>query len=63
MSSRAVGTISGTPTTTKREVTTNAIVNNGESVILGGLIRGQDLRHEHQNSRCWATSRFGIALP
>lgn len=31
----------GTPTTTKREVNTNAIVNNGESVIIGGLIKGQ----------------------
>lgn len=27
------------PSTTKREVVTSAIVNNGESVILGGLIR------------------------
>jgi hypothetical protein len=27
------------PTTTKRKVTTNAIVNNGETVILGGLIK------------------------
>lgn len=34
------GSVSGTPTTTKREVSTNAIVNNGESVIIGGLIRG-----------------------
>jgi general secretion pathway protein D len=28
-----------TPTTTKRKVTTNAIVNNGQTVILGGLIK------------------------
>ena len=27
------------PTTTKRDVTTNAIVNNGETIILGGLIK------------------------
>jgi general secretion pathway protein D len=27
------------PTTTKRKVTTNAIVNNGETIILGGLIK------------------------
>jgi general secretion pathway protein D len=27
------------PTTTKRKVTTNAIVNNGQTVILGGLIK------------------------
>ena len=27
------------PTTTKREVVTNAIVNNGETIILGGLIK------------------------
>ena len=27
------------PTTTKREVTTNAIVSNGETIILGGLIK------------------------
>lgn len=31
--------IPGMPTTTKREVTTKAIVKNGESVIVGGLIR------------------------
>ena len=30
---------SGSPTTTKREVKTSAIVNHGESVIVGGLIR------------------------
>ncbi len=29
----------GMPTTTKRQVTTRAIVKNGESVIVGGLIR------------------------
>lgn len=29
----------GLPTTTKREVTTRAIVKNGESVIVGGLIK------------------------
>ncbi len=29
----------GMPTTTKREVTTKAIVKNGESVIVGGLIK------------------------
>ena len=28
------------PTTTKRKVTTSAIVNNGETIILGGLIKG-----------------------
>jgi len=27
------------PTTTKREIVTNAIVNNGETIILGGLIK------------------------
>ncbi len=27
------------PTTTKRKVVTNAIVNNGETIILGGLIK------------------------
>ncbi len=27
------------PTTTKREVKTNAVVNNGETIILGGLIK------------------------
>ena len=34
------------PTTTKRKVTTNAIVNNGETIILGGLIK----RSTGQNS-------------
>lgn len=33
------GTAADRPTTTKRKVTTNAIVNNGETVILGGLIK------------------------
>jgi len=30
------------PTTTKRKVTTNAIVNNGQTVILGGLIKSSN---------------------
>jgi general secretion pathway protein D len=33
------GATSDRPTTTKRKVTTNAIVNNGETIILGGLIK------------------------
>jgi len=34
--------IPGLPTTTKREVNTMAIVKNGESVIIGGLIKQKD---------------------
>ena len=30
------------PTTTKRKVTTNAIVNNGQTIILGGLIKSSN---------------------
>ena len=37
------GGSSGMPTTTKREVTTRAIVKNGESVIVGGLIRNKNI--------------------
>ena len=33
------GANSDRPTTTKRKVVTNAIVNNGETIILGGLIK------------------------
>ena len=33
---------SGNPDTTKKEVNTTAIVNNGESVIIGGLIEDKD---------------------
>jgi hypothetical protein len=33
------GTTSDRPTTTKRSVKTNAIVNHGETIILGGLIK------------------------
>lgn len=36
----------GTPTTTKREVTTRAIVKNGESVIVGGLIQEKEIENE-----------------
>lgn len=36
----------GTPTTTKREVTTRAIVKNGESVIVGGLIQEKETENE-----------------
>jgi general secretion pathway protein D len=36
------GGSSGMPTTTKREVTTRAIVKHGESVIVGGLIRNKN---------------------
>lgn len=39
------GGSSGTPTTTKREVTTRAIVKNGESVIVGGLIRDKSTKN------------------
>lgn len=34
--------VAGLPTTTKREVKTNAIVNSGESVIIGGLIKNKE---------------------
>ncbi|SHO81011.1 General secretion pathway protein D / Type II secretion outermembrane pore forming protein (PulD) [hydrothermal vent metagenome] len=33
------GSLSDRPTTTKRKVLTNAIVNNGETIIVGGLIK------------------------
>lgn len=33
------GSLSDRPTTTKRKVITNAIVNNGETIIVGGLIK------------------------
>jgi len=33
------GSLSDRPTTTKRKVVTNAIVNNGETIIVGGLIK------------------------
>jgi general secretion pathway protein D len=33
------GSTADRPTTTKRKVVTNAIVNNGETIILGGLIK------------------------
>ena len=36
------------PTTTKRKVTTNAIVNNGETIILGGLIKRSGGKGESQ---------------
>ena len=34
----------GLPTTTKREVKTNAIVNSGESVIIGGLVKKKETK-------------------
>lgn len=34
----------GLPTTTKREVKTNAIVNSGESVIIGGLVKNKETK-------------------
>jgi general secretion pathway protein D len=37
---------SGMPTTTKREVTTRAIVKHGESVIVGGLIRNKKTEND-----------------
>jgi len=33
------GATSDRPTTTKRKVTTNAIINNGQTIILGGLMK------------------------
>lgn len=40
------GGSSGMPTTTKREVTTRAIVKHGESVIVGGLIRSKNTEYD-----------------
>jgi len=37
----ASGGGTGQPTTTKREIKTVALVNNGESVVVGGLIKGK----------------------
>ncbi len=42
----APGSAAGMPSTTKREVITTAIVNNGESVIIGGLIQNQNKTEE-----------------
>lgn len=39
---KTTATTSGNPDTTKKEVKTTAIVNNGESVIIGGLIEDKD---------------------
>ena len=33
------GSQAGLPTTTKRDIETNTIVNNGQSIIIGGLVR------------------------
>lgn len=38
----AASSTAGQPDTTKRRVMTNAIVNDGEAVIIGGLIKAQD---------------------
>ncbi|MDR0665905.1 MAG: hypothetical protein LBF71_00685 [Campylobacteraceae bacterium] len=38
----------GMPTTTKREVSTTAIVKHGESVIVGGLIRNKDTENSNK---------------
>jgi len=40
----ASGGGTGQPTTTKREIKTVALVNNGESVIVGGLIKGKNTK-------------------
>ena len=40
----ASGGGTGQPTTTKREIKTVALVNNGESVIIGGLIKGKNTK-------------------
>lgn len=37
---------SARPTTTKRRVATNAIVNDGEPVILGGLVKNEEIKKE-----------------
>ena len=36
------------PTTTKRRVATNAIVNDGEPVILGGLVKSEEIKTERK---------------
>jgi len=44
----AVGISNGNPITTNREVKTVAIVNNGESVIIGGLIKNKETDTEQK---------------
>lgn len=40
------GFVNGQPTTSKSRVKTNAIVKNGENVILGGLVREDETKNE-----------------
>lgn len=42
------GSGTGLPTTTKRDVKTSAIVNSGESVIIGGLIKNKSSKSEQK---------------
>lgn len=43
-----LGTTSSIPDTNKKEVTTTAIVNNGENVIIGGLIKNKMETNEYK---------------
>ncbi|WP_320033511.1 secretin N-terminal domain-containing protein [Halarcobacter sp.] len=45
---KTTDTTSGNADTTKKEVTTTAIVNNGESVIIGGLIQDKEESTENK---------------
>jgi general secretion pathway protein D len=45
---KLASSINAVPDTNKKEVTTTAIVNNGENVIIGGLIKNKIERSEHK---------------
>jgi general secretion pathway protein D len=44
----STGLVNSNPNTTKKDITTTAIVNNGESIILGGYIREKKEKKEHK---------------
>jgi general secretion pathway protein D len=58
----AAGTSNAGPSTTKRSIETTVVVDDGQIMVLGGLIEGP-LHTRRARCRCWATSPSWAPVP
>jgi general secretion pathway protein D len=56
VTAQATGTSGTGPTTSKRSIESNVVVDDGSILVLGGLLRTAS-RRTRARCRCWATSR------
>ena len=58
----APGTSNAGPSTDKRSIESNVLVDDGQIIVLGGLIE-DEYNEQQARSRCSATSRGSAPLP